>query len=205
MMQPLSEVISYTNDDVLEKFREEYYFSKEESEEVFSDVLHWLWLTANSPPSSGCAMYHTMLAMDKMWHTFFSFMKDYEDFCNKYFGKIIYHTPHTRNSMIEGIVNSESQIDSLSVLYNEVGKFQEYTYDTLGSEILLRWFVTYPHIYSAEEMLRRSRPQFSQRGFLILQEMRKMDKTSILQELAKSHAVAAWCGGPNCGAQCREN
>lgn len=35
------------------------------------------------------------LVADDLWHTFILFTKDYREFCEKSFGKIIDHEPHT--------------------------------------------------------------------------------------------------------------
>jgi len=203
-MKTLEQVLEYTNSRVIDKFCEDYYFDKEEAVSIFRDTLMWLWLSASTEDAQLCAMYHPMLVMDKMWHTFLVFSKEYADFCSNTFGKFIHHEPHTRRDSVKKLTPTTADPNPFETISREIGSFQSHVYDVLGQEAVLRWFVTYPHIYSPEELQRRSRPQFSQRGFLEVLAMRSMNKESLMEELAKSHAIAAWCGGPGCGAYCRD-
>lgn len=204
-MKSLDEVLQYKNERVIEKFREDYYFDSGEAELIFSETVKWLWLAADRKIDVPCAMYHPMLVMDKMWHAFLLFSREYEAFCKGELGRVIYHEPHTRGESMRRLTPTADNPAPLDKLYAEIADFQSYVYDRLGPETLLRWFVQFPHVYSPEELLRRTRPQFSQRGFMRIAGLRNLSKDELLAELAKDHAVAAWCGGPSCGPQCRED
>lgn len=203
-MKTIDEVLDYYNADVIEKFREEYYFDEREADKVFKEVLKWLWLAAQDESRHHVAMYHPMNVMDRMWHTFLSFTKDYSDFCTEYLGRFIHHVPHTRASSLRALTASLDGDDPLAKIMGEIAEFQSIVYDKLGQDTLIRWFATFPHVYSPDEINRRTRPQFSQTGFLQIASMKKMDKDALLKQLAKTNHIAAWCGGPGCGPQCME-
>jgi hypothetical protein len=203
-MRTLQEVQSYKNRRVILKFKECYYFDSEESELIFTDLMSWLWLAANSPNSIECSMYHPMNVIDKMWHVFLSNTRDYAEFCDTYLGKFIHHEPHTREEAAAMFMPSSIDAKPAEKIYRELSDFQGYVFDQLGSETLLRWFITFPHVYSPDELQRRTRPLFSQRGFFEIQGLRKLRKDELLLELSKTHHIAAYCGGPNCGPQCKE-
>lgn len=200
----LKAVQKYSNPRVIAKFREAYYFGEAETADLFNELLSWLWLVATAPDGTKSGMYHPMQAMDKMWHTFISFTKDYADFCEKYFGKFIHHEPHTRADAAQELVKAKNPALVIEKMREDIESFQVYTYDKLGANALVKWFVTYPHMYSPEELQRRTRPLYSQHGLLHAQSMLKMNKADLLAELSKNWIVAAWCGGPNCGPQCEE-
>lgn len=203
-MKTLEQVLSYENPRVIDKFREDYYFDRDEAGDIFKQMLTWLWLAASTGEDHMCSMYHPMLVMDKMWHTFLSFSKDYSGFCNDSFGKFIHHEPHTRGDAVKRLTPTATDAEPFATISQEIGNFQSHVFDTLGADTLIKWFVTFPHVYSPEEIQRRSRPQFSQRGFLMAAEMRAMEKKDLMTELAKTHAIAAYCGGPSCGMMCAE-
>lgn len=203
-MDTLDQILRYSNPRVISKFRECYFFDNEESQAIFQDLLRWLWLTSTAPPKVKCAMYHSMLALDKMWHVFLSHTKDYAQFCEAHLGTFVHHEPHTREETVRSLIPNTKNRDPLGKTLKGIEAFQSYTYDKLGSDTLIRWFITYPHAYSPEELLRRTRPQFSERGFMRTAELRRMSKKKLLKELAPSREIAAYCGGPSCGPYCME-
>lgn len=195
---------SYKNDRVIDSFLENYYFQRGEAEEVFRDVVSWLWIASQNPENASIGMYHPMQVMDKMWHTFMSFTREYESFCVTKLGRKVHHEPHSRREQIDLLMASDNLEKKLEEMKGDVADFQAHVYDVLGADVVLRWFMTYPHVYSPDELLRRTRPQSSERGFLLIRSLRSANRTEVLEELAKTHEIALWCGGPNCGPQCRE-
>lgn len=204
MNTELSDVLNYRNDRVIEKFREAYYFDRDEAAEIFRELLTWLWLAGTSEPEKPCSMYHPMHVMDSMWHTFLSFTRDYAQFCERYFSRFIHHDPHTRSDAVLRLSTSEDDQNPLDAVYAEIESFQRSVHDRLGPDTLVKWFVTFPHLYSPDEMQRRTRPVSSQHGFMNAERLRNLPKDALISELSKSWHIAAWCGGPNCGAQCEE-
>lgn len=84
----LDEVMAYRNDRVVQGIREHLIV---DAELLFEDVKRFLYLTDMSlvplsPPK----------LIDKGWHEFMLFSKDYREFCLKYFGRFIDHEPILR-------------------------------------------------------------------------------------------------------------
>lgn len=81
-------VISYKNRLLVNRLCNKLNITREEAEQVFSDMKMFLFLagTTNEPlaPTE---------KIDEAWHNFILFTKDYRDFCLRYFGKFIHHVP----------------------------------------------------------------------------------------------------------------
>jgi hypothetical protein len=83
--------LSYENNDIIEKFKSEYGIEDELAKKYFSEVKKFLYL---------CAKTSDRLApsdeIDKIWHTFILFTKDYRYYCMNYLGKFIDHVPEVK-------------------------------------------------------------------------------------------------------------
>ena len=97
MLPTLDILHQYKNPDVIERFIRNFPDKKDQAEDLFSELLNYLWLCQkfwedkNISPHApqlqfNCVMQQEMLAMDEMWHTFILFTQDYTVFCEKYFG-----------------------------------------------------------------------------------------------------------------------
>ena len=78
----------YEHPVLLNKMEEELGISQEEAQTLFDDVKKFLALslTAHQP----LAPPH---AVDKGWHLFILFTRDYERFCREYCGRFVHHVP----------------------------------------------------------------------------------------------------------------
>lgn len=84
----LDQVMSYQNADVVARIKKEHGLTDEEAELLFDDTKRFLYLAAThsgnwSPPEQ----------VDKGWHEFLMFTRDYAKFCRNYFGRFIHHDP----------------------------------------------------------------------------------------------------------------
>lgn len=83
-------VLRYKNDAVLARIQKELELSDADARILFDDMLRFLWLCGTKkgeglvPPPP----------IDEAWHEFIMFMRDYEEFCEKYFGRLLYHRPN---------------------------------------------------------------------------------------------------------------
>lgn len=103
MIRPMEEVLAYECPHVLKACRKLYTYydlSEEEAQEIFDDLLRFLWLNAtvaerrmNEPEwdAPDVSISESMLIIDQFWHTFIMNTKDYMDFCEKYLGSYIHH------------------------------------------------------------------------------------------------------------------
>jgi hypothetical protein len=53
--------------------------------------------------------------LDEVWHDFILFTKDYQEFCIKYFGKMIHHKPSLMDSKEKEIIMNNGYLRSLSI------------------------------------------------------------------------------------------
>ncbi|MEX2090715.1 MAG: hypothetical protein WD989_01110 [Candidatus Paceibacterota bacterium] len=82
------EFIDYRNEMVIGRFAKVNKVSREEAEEIFRELMKFLYvcsyIPASSPPSA---------IVDEMWHTFIMFTADYFQFCVDYVGRFLHHQP----------------------------------------------------------------------------------------------------------------
>lgn len=87
---PLEKVMAYQNEDVVGRIKKEIPTTPENAKEIFDDVKRFLWLAAKR----GDITSIPTPVIDKGWHEFLMFTKDYAEFCEAYFGTFIHHEPH---------------------------------------------------------------------------------------------------------------
>lgn len=87
---PLQDILEFTHKGVIEKIQKESNYSKEKAVEIFRDTLRYLYLSVVAEESISPTKM-----IDMGWHHFILFTKDYEDFCEKYLGQFVHHSPHT--------------------------------------------------------------------------------------------------------------
>ena len=80
--------LGYENPDVVDKFCAEYEIDHELGKKYFVEIKKFLYLCSSSSqalaPSS---------EIDKIWHTFILFTRDYRKYCVHFLGKFIDHVP----------------------------------------------------------------------------------------------------------------
>ena len=109
--------LSYENADIIEKLCSEYDFEKELAKEYFIEVKKFLYLCANTTDRLAPSA-----EIDKIWHTFILFTKDYRQYCIHFLGKLIDHVPEvkkdtstpTENCLLNTITNYESVFGELN-------------------------------------------------------------------------------------------
>lgn len=146
----LEDIISYSNGDVVDKFLETYHLPPDEAEDVFKEMLKWLWLgsAAKEDGFDKLVVHEDLFILDEMWHTFILFTRDYTDFCERYFGYYLHHTPSTKT--IREVEEAASKADPeayLKKVEDELREHYGYVYDRLGEETLLKWYKVYPEKY----------------------------------------------------------
>jgi hypothetical protein len=95
MTSSLAEVLTYKNTSVVTQFCHHHdQYSQQESEQLFDDLLAWLWLKNerehNNKPTY---LFGPLLLLDKLWHIFILHTRDYLDFSLRYFGVYLHHEP----------------------------------------------------------------------------------------------------------------
>jgi hypothetical protein len=112
--------LSYENADIIEKFCSEQEVEQELAKEYFIEVKKFLYLCANTTDRLAPSA-----EIDKIWHTFILFTKDYRQYCMHFLGKFIDHVPEVKkdtsepkeNCLLNTITNYENVFGELN---NEV-------------------------------------------------------------------------------------
>ena len=93
----LAEVLAFRHPGVIRRYCKEHGVSPTEAEEIFQEMLKWLYLgsrcTADPQATAECVMTEEIEKIDWMWHTFLLFTHDYAAFCDRYFGFFLHHVP----------------------------------------------------------------------------------------------------------------
>lgn len=135
-------LLSYQPAIVLSRFEKDYPSSRFSANEVWAELMRFFWLCQHHyharmqhPDDDAlnftCGMKGLIPEMDMMWHTFLLFTQEYAEFCQRYFGRFLHHSPIT-----EKISFQESEVP--------FRKYLSYIYDHLGEETLKRWYQTMP-------------------------------------------------------------
>src|SRR3989344_4875125 len=82
----LDQVMAYQNADVVARLQRELNITEEEANLLFDDTQRFLYLTATYPGT-----WSPPKQVDKGWHEFLMFTRDYAEFCQRYFGHFIHH------------------------------------------------------------------------------------------------------------------
>jgi len=140
----LSVVLTYRNEDVIDRFLALYNIEQSEAEKIFTETLKWLWL---GNKVDGVFIDDSTLIIDEMWHNFILFTQEYEYFCMQNFGRYIHHQPEKRKQQdwYNDSFNLEEHKHKLEKLYEDV-------YDHLGEETLLTWYEEFSQKYSLENI-----------------------------------------------------
>jgi len=131
----LEDWLSYRHPGVIRRYCKEHHATREEGEEVFREMLKWLYLCSRSLGDGvPCAITPEIEKIDWMWHTFLLFTMDYADFCERYPGFFIHHVP-TEDEEVENAAEMDED-----VVRAELERRYGFIYDVLGDETLNAWY-----------------------------------------------------------------
>ncbi|MEW8403635.1 MAG: hypothetical protein AB2688_02795 [Candidatus Thiodiazotropha taylori] len=88
----LDSVLNYQFPALVERFQKELGMSVEEADQLFLDMLMFLYLCGAKVER---VPLEPTAAIDKAWHAFILFTKEYAEFCQQQFGRFIHHSPYT--------------------------------------------------------------------------------------------------------------
>lgn len=120
------DVIYYQNKNVIARYCKEYNKSEEFANEVFFDLMKWLYVAKKCRDEGfGAQITSSLYEIDNMWHTFILFTRDYAQFCETYFNKFMHHEPNTSTNDEPRIMSVNDKIELkryLDILVNEFGE-----------------------------------------------------------------------------------
>jgi hypothetical protein len=152
----LEQVRRYTNEAVVLRFLETWDLPRAEADDLFDQMLKWLWLSATvttwaDPPP--LAISQATKLLDEMWHTFVLFTRDYVAFCDRYFGFYLHHVPTPQSEYARQIAEYERDPEKyLENLKIQFARQYEIIFDLLGEETLVKWHSEYFDRYTDEFM-----------------------------------------------------
>jgi len=143
----LHKVLEYKNQKVIDKTILYFNITTEEANEIFQELLKWLWLCAKAkyernqnkievPPVLN--VQAGIIIIDEIWHIFLLHTRDYEEFCHKYLGTFVHHSPAGIERFPPSRLETKNQLS--------------YIYDNLGKETLSKWYLNYPIQYSLKNI-----------------------------------------------------
>lgn len=86
--------LSYENSDIIDKFSSEYGVENDLAKEYFIEIKKFLYLCSNSTEKLAPSP-----EIDKIWHTFILFTKEYRLYCINFLGKFIDHVPEVNKGV----------------------------------------------------------------------------------------------------------
>jgi len=138
-------VLGYTNEDVLSRFMDMYRVDEEEATDIFQETKKFLYICR----LPGIFIPDHLLIIDEMWHNSILFTREYQCFCDRYFGSYIHHLPASKKEKeLQIKKNSDDPGKATEEFREKLGIMLNTVYDVLGEETLLKWFKIYPGKYS---------------------------------------------------------
>ncbi|MEP1870999.1 MAG: hypothetical protein ABJJ44_15835, partial [Paraglaciecola sp.] len=86
MQTTLEDVISYKNDDVIDRFIKIYGIEKDQATIIFNSTKKWIWLCyyrRKVNAEQNLVIDSPLVIIDEMWHNFVLFTKGYSEFCKR--------------------------------------------------------------------------------------------------------------------------
>lgn len=125
----LSDVLAYDNNAVVQEFCLRHAdISVADAQQIFKDLLAWLWLSEHRLQRQlHSHMIAPLAALDEMWHIFILRTRDYVEFCQQYFHRYLHHEAEQ--------VGAEYHVTS-----DELTAYLEDCYEYLGEAWLARNF-----------------------------------------------------------------
>ena len=166
MKTTLESLKDYQNDALINRFLETWTLSWEEGKDIFEETKKWLWLHAYIQECADkkiqLAISQSTKLIDEMWHTFILFTRDYQNFCEQYFGYYIHHYPTAKSEYDKTIAEYERSPETVIEKNRQLFEVQySLIYDVLGEETLVKWYSEYTEKYTDEYLQRNWQWSFS--------------------------------------------
>ncbi len=148
----LEALLEFHHEETILRFLDCFDMPYEEAADIFREMKLLLALMAKYPEEY-IFTHEPLWVIDEMWHTFLMYSKDYEEFCYKYFGKMMHHEPIERAKKMEVINRLETdQEETEKELSPYVRNLYSLIYDYLGRDTLVKWVHVYGQKYTIAHM-----------------------------------------------------
>ncbi|MBA2652511.1 MAG: hypothetical protein H0U73_09635 [Tatlockia sp.] len=137
MVKALTQILEYTNSDILKRYELDYALNSLSPKEAFNELMKFLWLLQKHGAEKALSPENEQLdfvcgipeEIDDMWHTFLLFTKEYMEFCTESFGEFIHHAP-----------TSDTERLTIDISQSHFARYLNYVRDNLGEETSSKWF-----------------------------------------------------------------
>jgi hypothetical protein len=147
MSKTLQELLQYSNPDIISRFTDLFDIPEQEADDIFNETKKFLFISR----MPGVFIPDELLIVDEMWHNFILFTKEYQQFCQLYFGAYLHHTPATKAAKQLHRENIATDLAGTRKAFNEkLAVLMSVTYEQLGKDTVGKWFQAYPVKYSKE-------------------------------------------------------
>ncbi|AFQ52006.1 hypothetical protein [Burkholderia cepacia] len=202
----------YEHEGVIGKFRDEWDVEEAEAIDIFSEAKKFLCVSECAQKQ--CIEFEvdeSILMIDKMWHHFILFTKDYEGFCNRFFGRMLHHVPFCAAHLSQKVKTlAQNGVTLKDFNRARLEKQLQFISSTIGDETLRKWYVGYGEKYSLRKMnmLRRAIAHGAPDRYgtsIDLQLTSSMTGCELVAEIVKKSEIAMGCGRRGCGMYCTCN
>lgn len=140
----LDDVLAYRNERVVRSFAHATQRTRAESRLLFQDMLKLLWLAHRG---IAITLFPFQRPLDEMWHTFILHTRDYEQFCMRYFGRMIHHAPES-----VAAAPPARRADPIRLLTQMIRLVDRH----LGRRTATRWYREFAARYSGDDRTTRT-------------------------------------------------
>lgn len=146
---------SFEEKEVIMKFARDFKIPISDSRTLFKETMKMLWLMAKHTQDvekpgdiaipRGFVLQKSMEPLDKMWHEFILFTREYHQFCEHFFGEYLHHIPCSEKefqAFQQRKIERQETFEELE--RKELRIFVRYIQVNLGTETLQTWFKTFP-------------------------------------------------------------
>ena len=88
----LDTLLQYHHSQLVERLADKLQLSTNQATGLFQDLKRFLHLCGSSDQQSVPPPH-----IDAAWHEFLLYTKDYSEFCNRFLGRFIHHTPFSKD------------------------------------------------------------------------------------------------------------
>ncbi len=133
------ELANYKNTDLVDLFKERVLYANSitaDADLLFLEFKKLLFILVNCDKVglSDFNIFQQMSLLDEFWHLFILMTKEYSEFCNKYFGFYLHHSPIIK-------INNTSNINS-NDYEQEIKKQINFVINVFGVETAEAWYLS---------------------------------------------------------------
>ncbi|MEJ7558136.1 MAG: hypothetical protein WKF66_07475 [Pedobacter sp.] len=147
--QQLTAILAYQNEDIIYRFTNMMNVTEDEAQDIFTETKKFLYLSL----LPGIFIPDELLILDEMWHNFILFTREYHAFCETNFARFLHHQPATKAEKLQHKELLVTDKDAAQSAFTaKLERVISTTYDHFGDDTVIKWFHTYPAIYSPENI-----------------------------------------------------